>query len=152
MLNRSFTYLLPVLDKKIRKDLIINTYLGYVNTKPDQKLYCLWKYFNNDYEEYLYSISENVIDYSKDTILTVHNYEDVDHYWKFINGQYSQFTEINKKKILKFHNLNVSSDVWKIMYKYEGYYQLKEKQLNVTIPRTQEIGEIVKFENECLST
>lgn len=154
MLTRTFTYLIPVLSKSvdIRLDVLKNAYLGYVNTEPDGKIYCLWKYPGSEYEEYLSSQSENVIDHDEKTILTVMDFPDKQHYWNFVNGKYSQFSSDNKSLIMDFHKLDVSSDVWKVMYRYEGLYQLREKQLKVQIPRTQEIGEMINFEKECLST
>jgi len=153
MLTRSYTYLVPVLSKtvNVRTNFLENAYLGYMNTEPDQNIYCLWKYPGIEYEEYLSSVSNNIIDHDKETIISVIPFPDMNHYWKFVNGKYSEFSDENKQVILDFHGLDEGSDVWKIMYKYEGLYQLREKQLKTRIPRTQEIGELINFKKECIS-
>lgn len=80
-------------------------------------------------------------------------------YDKLMDSKYSEFSENYKKSIIKFHNLEVSSNparnkrsVINVLYRTEEGYKAKEEYINeglptrewTKIPRDQEIGALME--------
>jgi hypothetical protein len=162
---KTYTYLLPMLgdnasnfknvsavfigdDHKpsIKNKLLILTRMNkswseelhdwYINHTSFEGFYAV----NEEYNIYVFNVPD---EYKK-------------NYFLFLEGKYSLFDEEYKTKILNFHlsarsvhHDNSDIEVLKqVLYKDEKLYLAMEKKLDVTIPRTQEIGSIYNKEKE----
>ena len=66
----------------------------------------------------------------------------------FLEGKYSKFDPEYKMKILKFHGLDVDSQISEILFKLESRKLALEKKLNVTLGEDVELLSIIDIEKE----
>jgi hypothetical protein len=114
--NRSTVYLLPLVGRGVTYDKIkpyyVNTYLsGIEGFKVHNPLYLVLNYEDTDgynNTEQLLTQSVYYVDYKElNEKQTVYAFDiPEEHYTKFLNGKYSEFTPQFKDSILTFYKLN----------------------------------------------
>ena len=69
-------------------------------------------------------------------------------YLLFMNSKYSHLSETLKKKILKFYNLGISSQVYKVLYRDVQRRRELEEELDVELPVDAEVASAIDFSKE----
>jgi hypothetical protein len=126
----------------------------------DKHVFMLYKYNENTefkrLEEKLKNKKEWVISYDPDAIHVMHVFEIPEENMlgleKFRLGRYSEIPERLKKKIMKFHDVNINlhplHPIYGILYRMEFQYKAVEKQYDIIIPRDQEVSSLPDFTRE----
>ena len=65
------------------------------------------------------------------------------NYKKFINGEYSKLTARYKEDILKFHGLDITSQLGQIIFKSEKRKLMLENTLNIKLDDDAELYSII---------
>lgn len=157
--NRSYTYILPMLDWWEAKFLINmqlrGCFIGDVNYPDlDNHIFLLYKFTGarwfTAFEDTMHDCDYFVTSYDPDKTHVMFVYEVPKHhkdsYTKIRQSKYSQISEILKKRIVAFHGEENTKKVQAVMYKHESMYKDWENRLNdglpsnmhVKIPRDQE--------------
>ena len=149
-LGRTYTYLLPLLGSShLEFKNVENCFLGDRNFEDEQnKLFLLTRISS---EPWFNSYFKEITSHPKfDRYYKVQNSyfmfvfkiegEDLEEYTKFKEGKYSTFNQLYKRKILNFYNLQLHSDVAKVLFRAEDKYKEWEERVGQEIPRSQEIG------------
>jgi len=159
--NRSYTYILPLTGVSIGEyKNLLQCFVGDKN-KPElkNKIFLLtekskeawFEYYDKTIQDHLlYETEYDCDDYHKMYVFDIpEKYRK--NYFKFLNGQYSQFDDAYKRHVLSFHGITNRSEVGKVLYRAESKYKEWEKKLDITIDRGQEIGSmpIMKEEIYC---
>lgn len=164
MLNKSFSYLLPLIlshDKIRYKPYIKNTFLFLEGLPTDSLIVALLledketeDFYN--FQEDLYN--SRMFDFefttSKGQVIVFNLEEYKVDYEKFLRGKYSEFKTSSKDIIIKFfkNDLNLSktdiSDFEGIFYKKDAYRFKLEERLDVLIPVDAELSSIYNKKNE----
>jgi hypothetical protein len=169
--NKSKTYLLPLIAPLIGIEqkffeYVDNTYMFDENNEFQECFYITHDFFfkNPEFTKYEHKLVDNqffqkLIDISTNKVLYVFKFpeEYLHEYYCLQQGKYSEFGEDAKKQILNFWTtiygkshtgVNFILSVKKILYKDKTLKQEIEKNLNVKLDDTIELGEIVVKENE----
>lgn len=168
MLNKSFTYILPLYDYIFNKieligindnyvSMVSNTYLYYNNEQ-----YFIIKLENTDLE-YLdiikrFKLSQYYIKHISKNNYTVIMFSVPNSIWgtfsKIVNGKYSNIDKKFKTIILNFNKLVFSSDfsvkVHGILYKTKNKRVELSQELGVEIPEDVELSSIINKKQETL--
>lgn len=154
--NKTFTYLLPLLGTDASH--FKNCSSAFINKNEDFKIYLLFRTINSWFpqleewirKQHLYDSEESINNEYKMYIFNIpEEYRRV--YLNFRDGKYSKFDDEYKRHILRFHkeaSKNSLESIKNVLYKGEDAYLKWEKELNVSIPRTQEIGSLPNMEQE----
>lgn len=170
VLNRSKTYLLPLLSELVNFDMkfmksLLNTYM-YVDTQEYDNCLCILHEFNfkdPEFTSYEHRLTKNelfvrCVDIGN-KVLYIFKFPDIymKEYNLFKEGKYSEFGSDAKELILNFwadvHKGNKSAvefliKVKQILNKEDKLKQIIEKQLGVILSNEQELGEISDPEKE----
>lgn len=169
LINRSFTYILPMIGFAYKLKLedfkgFQGCFIRHANyPELDEHVFIRFKHQTNvrsktGVTEYLKCVNEFVLcdtevkGYVVICLKVCPEYKR--EYDKFIKSKYSEFSENYKKCIVKFHNMeknNSGRDVLNVLYKTEEGYRVKEEMINqglpehawTRIPRGQEIGMVL---------
>lgn len=148
--NKSFTYVLPMLDWW-NNDFLINGQLRgvFIGDRThdilNNHIFLLYRYSADrwfvGYEEELKDCDYYVTHYEPDKRHTMFVY-DVPQYHQsdydmFKLSKYSKLTEDYKKQIVEFHGKDKCRKVIAVMYKHESMFLEWEKQLNEGLPKIQ---------------
>lgn len=155
--NKSFSYILPLCGSSFNDfKFCCGCFVGS-NLFPEikDKIHLL---FNTNYslfnyqDEWLqehnlfndkYQIDDNWVMYVFDL---PKGYEE--NYYNFLNGKYFEMDDEYKRHIIKFHSSNNTEGLKAVLYKSEKLFVKLEKELEVTIPRTQNIGSLPNLKLE----
>ena len=162
MLNKSYSYLLPLFNEEcpINDNYFImlnNVYTRY-NDNLDHFILCYENSDNALFKNYIERLHENYLfveSFNEDTYLYIvfdfpeeYKYE----YNCYLNGRFSKFREESKKIILEYilyiHKLEASQKIKKVLYKDIILKQHLEKQLNMVISDKLELSSIPSIEAE----
>jgi hypothetical protein len=156
--TKSTLFALPMLGGERRlffyDNLLINCFIGTPDHEGCIALLYRWsgdplflKFENalKQFGNYLdsYDVSETLIMFVFD-IPTKH----IENYKSFISGKYSEFNSAYKTKILKFHGMDINSQLAQIMYKSEKRKKRLETTLNVTLDENAELYSILDKKQE----
>lgn len=170
VLNRSKTYLLPLLSELVNFDMkfmkyLLNTYM-YVDNEEYENCLCVLHEFSfrdPEFTSYEHRLTKNelfvrCVDIGNKVLYIFKFPEDyMKEYNLFKDGRYSEFGDDAKQLILKFwgevHKGNSASvqfliKIKQILWKDEKLKQIIEKQLGVKLNDEQELGEITDPEKE----
>lgn len=159
--TRAYTYVLPVFTEyvKIDKKLLVNCFLGAedVSENYDGSAYLVFKFDEEkiEYENYLskHELCNKYIDLNEKYYLigfdVPSNYFS-SVYVKYIKGKFSHFPAEYKKKILKYHNLDITSKQFKILYNHDSLKKEISQKLNVSEEYISEVGEMPEYKENCL--
>ncbi len=159
--TKTFIYALPMLDSHRSKFVNIqNCFLR--NVDYPEYLDHLFPVFKEEekqaYQRMLDKYRKKeyyVFDYKLDkvhrtfcfTIPGQYQYE----FDKFKDSRYSEFTDEYKDRILSFHDKRYKSDVAKYLWRDESKFKQREEDLNVSIPRENEIISVLNPQKETLT-
>ena len=145
--NRSYTYVLPMLDWWDNRFLINAQSRGCFigdETIPDldQNIFLLYRFngekWYTEYEEELRDNPHFVDCYEPDTNHTMFVYDvpeqHIENYKRFRESQYSKLDDDLKKKIITFHGKEKTRKIQAVMYRHESMYLEWEKKLNEGLP------------------
>lgn len=166
MINKSYSYLIPLLNTKCNIDsayfiLIKNVYCSINKEVEKPIIVIVYEKLDNDmYNEYLTSLyenelTENVIE-NDDEIIFIFNFPEEfrEEYYLYINGKFSMFSQKAKDVIIDFiGNYHKSSSVWKIkkvLYKEQQLREYLEKKLDLKIDEDMELSSIPDLEKESI--
>ena len=157
MLNKSFTYILPMLSTEIDivKDGLVNTFIGDEEyPQYDNHIFLLYKFSGS--KEFL-----QYEDFIKNTHLFVHSYDPDDHhvmyvldvpsfyqtdYDLFAKGKYSEMNRDYKIIIFAFHN--IEHRVAKVLFKHPDLREEWEERTGSTIPDNAEVSSVPDLKKE----
>jgi hypothetical protein len=118
------------------ESFVINTYL----TEDLEKVILIVRYFPGDYFDKFEQKIKQHKNYLKTTnpdFYTIAYHLYVGHYKEdvklFVEGKYSQLSELAKKKILSFNKKTKGGDLWNILYKTPKRKETIERSLNVQL-------------------
>jgi len=156
MLNKSYSYLVPLLNEKCFIDsdfviLISNTFV-YHYDYPDEEMITIC-YENSDtelFQQYLEIIKENElfkeIKESEDKIYITLYFpiEFIKEYRLYKLGKFSRFPESSKKIILNYildiHSINSANKVRRVLYRDENLRKELEHKLDLIIDEKLELS------------
>jgi|TARA_R110002126_G_scaffold92869_1_gene220214 hypothetical protein len=160
MLNKSFTYILPMLSTEIDivKDGLVNTFIGDEEyPQYDNHIFLLYKFSGS--KEFL-----QYEDFIKNTHLFVHSYDPDDHhvmyvldvpsfyqtdYNLFAKGKYSEMNRDYKIIIFAFHNIvDYEHRVAKVLFKHPDLREEWEERTGATIPDGAEVSSVPDLKKE----
>ena len=135
-------------------NLLINCFIGLPNHEGCIALLYRWsgdplflKFENalKQFRNYLdsYDVSETLIMFIFDVPI-----KHIKNYKYFITGKYSKFSSNYKTKILKFHGLDINSQLAQIIHKNEKRKKRLENTLNVTLDSNAELYSILDEKQE----
>jgi hypothetical protein len=159
--NKSYIFLPPMLEIDpvfIQLHLLLNTYL--INDDlPDVKNSIFLHYEYQDLDGSFARLENNLKRsayfrgmYEPDKYTTMFYFHVPDKYYQdyllFMNSKYSHLSETLKKKILKFYNLGISSQVYKVLYRDVQRRRELEEELDVELPVDAEVASAIDFSKE----
>lgn len=165
MINRSKTYILPLINSVVNIeyiDKLVNSYTLLEDSDLEVIVLSYDKTIKEDfiYEDYLKSFEkskllEEVVD-KDDTINIIIRIPErfINDYNNFLVGAYSKFNEKSKLTILNSltdifgAKSSIKSTVRDVLYLGEDLKKQREAELNMKIPEGWELGEIISSENE----
>lgn len=174
--NRSFTFILPMLDWWTPDFLVIRTLMGcFIGDKDypelNNHIFLLYKFDGGlshlNFEEDLMDSDYFVTRYEPDKYHTMYVYDVPNHhqanYDNIKAGKYSSVTESYKNRLIEFHktcfNEKAASVIASVVYKHESQYKAWENKMNeglplgmwTYIPRDLDPAEIMNMEDEVYS-
>lgn len=167
-INRSKTYLLPLLSEFVHFDLklieyLLNTYMFLEGEKDCLCILHEFSFKDPTFTSYEHKLINNKLFIKhidiNNKVLYVFKFPDeyLKEYNLFKEGKYSEFDESSKKLILRFwtqiyeNNPNAARFLIKlrqILNKDEKLKQILEKDLKIKISNNQELGEIMNNNDE----
>ena len=159
--NKSYIFLPPMLEIDpvfIQLHLLLNTYL--INDDlPDVKNSIFLHYEYQDLDGSFARLENNLKRsayfrgmYEPDKYTTMFYFHVPNKYYQdyllFMNSKYSHLSETLKKKILKFYNLGISSQVYKVLYRDVQRRRELEEELDVELPVDAEVASAIDFSKE----
>lgn len=164
ILNKSYSYLIPLLNQhiKISKEWFILLKNVYTRFRDESKVIVLVyeKYESEDFENYLNKLKQsNLFKYSleeEEMIILIFNFpeEYLEEYEYYNCGKFSKFNNDSKLKILNYlldvHNARITNKVKNVLYKNSKLRQQLEKKLNMDIDKDAELSSIPNPFNETL--
>lgn len=159
--TRAFTYVLPLFTDyvKINKNLLVNCFLGAENISEnyDGSAYLVFKFDEEkiEYENYLstHELCTKYIDLNEKYYLIgldIPSEYFSPVYVNYTEGKFSKFPSEYKKKILKYHNLDITSRQFKVLYNHDSLKKEISKKINVPEEYISEVGEMPEYEENCL--
>lgn len=167
--NRSYTYVLPMLDWWDSR-FLLNTqlrgcFIGDVNhPELDNHIFVLYKFTGarwfTSFEHVLQDTDHFVTSYDPDKSHVMFVYDVPEHqqynYDMIKQSKYSQLKETHKKRVVTFHGAEAAKKPIAVMYKHESMYADWENKLNeglpsnmhVRIPRDQEATTALNMADE----
>ena len=151
--TKSSLFVLPMLggERKLffYNNLLINAFIGLPNHEGCIALLYRWSSdplflkFEKAIEQFRNYIGTE--DISNDFVMFIFDVpiKHIDNYKKFINGEYSKFDETYKSKILKFHGMNIDTQVGQILYKSEKRKKRLEHMLGMDLDESAELFSII---------
>lgn len=156
--NVSTYFVLPMLPGVVRYymfEFLLNTYIRVDDTDCIALLYkqtdneTLAKLFNafQKFRQY-----KKTVDINKDRVLYVFEIPSLftDDFKKILNGQYSQVSELLKKRIIDFYDLQYDSSILGILYKDKKRKKCLEERLNIVLPKDIELFEQFNLTKETI--
>lgn len=160
MLNKSFTYVLPMLSPymDIEKYNLKNTFIGDEAYKQhDNNIFLLYRFYGSKeflaYEDYLKSNELFVGSYDPDEYHVMYIFKVPEEFQKdydlFKAGKYSELDYEYKVIIFSFHNiLDPKHRVAKVLFKHPELHQEWEERTGTTIPEGMEVSSIPDMSKE----
>ena len=163
MLNKSFTYILPMLSPYIliRKDYLLNSFIGDTEyPEYDNHIFLLHKFQGSKsfllYEQELTSNNLFVKSYDPDKHNTMHVFKVPEKYQKeydlFKQGKYSEVDYEYKVLIFKFHSIiDPEHRVAKVLFKHDDLKEEIEDRIGVVLPQGNELSSVPDLDVEFFS-
>jgi len=160
MLNKSYTYLLPMLSTKIDvvKQNLVNAYIGADDYSGyDNHIFLLYRYVGNprfiEYEDYLENTISFVAKYDPDKFHVMFIFDVPEKYQedykRFRMGKYSKFSNEYKILIFKFHKIiDENHKVAKVLYRHPDLRDEIEERLDTILPEESELSSVPDLEIE----
>lgn len=160
MLNKSFTYILPMLSTEINinNSNLKNTFIGDKSKKEyDNHIFLLYKFSGSkeflEYEDYLRNTHLFVDAYDPDDnhvmfVFDVPAFYQTD-YDLFVKGKYSEMNYDYKVIIFAFHNImDHEHRVAKVLFKHPDLREEWEERTGVDIPKGMEVSSVPDLNKE----
>jgi hypothetical protein len=159
--NKSYIFLPPMLEIDpvlMQLHLLLNTYL-ITDDLPDVKNSIFFHYEYQDLDGSFARLENNLKKnphfrgmYEPDRYTTIFYFHVPVKYYNdyllFMNSKYSYLSEELKKKILRFYNLGVNSQVYKVLYRDAQRRRELEEELDVELPPDAEVASAIEFSKE----
>jgi len=160
MLNKSYTYALPMLSTEIEihKNNLMSVFIGDEDKKEyDNHIFLLYKFSAEkeflEYEDYLKNTHLFVTSYDPDKthvmfVFDVPAFYQTD-YDLYIKGKYSEFNYDYKVIIFAFHNImDFKHKVAQVLFKHEDLKEEIEDRIGEEIPKGSEVSSIPDLNKE----
>jgi len=152
--NRSFTFILPMLDHR-SSDFLINDnlkgcFIGDTDyPELDNHIFILYAFSNNkwflNYEEELKNCDYYVTSYEPDKYHTMYVYDVPVHqqinYDCIKEGKYSKVSDEYKKRMIDFHTYSTNREsaerIRAVVYKHDSAYRTWENIINDGLPKSR---------------
>jgi len=160
MLNKSYTYVLPMLssEMKLVKDNLKNTFIGDESyPEYDNHIFLLYRFSGSkeflEYEDFLKNTKLFVASYDPDDshvmyVFKVPSFYQVD-YDLYKRGKYSEMNYDYKVMIFAFHNiLDHEHRVAKVLFKHPDLHEEWEERTGTDIPEGMEVSSVPDLKKE----
>jgi hypothetical protein len=160
MLNKSYTYVLPMLSTEIAlvKQGLVNTFIGDTDyPKYDNHIFLLYKFSGSkeflEYEDFLTNTHLFVDKYDPDDshvmfVFDVPAFYQTD-YEMFKEGKYSEMNRDYKVIIFAFHDImDYEHRVAKVLFKHPDLREEWEERTGTDIPESMEVSSVPDLERE----
>jgi hypothetical protein len=151
--RKASLFLYPLLN--INKQATIKpesvwTSFDAVIKKEEKKLICIYDTTVNDFEKFAAKVITSRVNFLERIELEdglhafVFDFSIYENSWDaYLNGKYSQFDEVSKKKILSYHRSNPANVEYLISFLYpEKYFDTYARILNVDVNLLVHVGEL----------
>jgi hypothetical protein len=159
--NKSYIFLPPMLEIDpvfMQLHLLLNTYLAS-DDLPDIKNSVFLHYEYQDMDGSFARLENNLKSspyfrgmYEPDRYTTMFYLHIPEKYYAdyllFMNSKYSQMSDKAKRRILRFYNLGIGSQVYKVLYRDVQRRRELEEELDVELPPDAEVASAVDFNKE----
>tara|TARA_R110000796_G_scaffold96973_2_gene203682 strand:+ start:2569 stop:3141 length:573 start_codon:yes stop_codon:yes gene_type:complete len=160
MLNKSYTYILPMLSTKIEivKQNLVNAFIGCDEFPAyDNHIFLLYRYRGDvnfiEYEDYLENTILFKAKYDPDKYHVIFIFDVPKEHQKdynlFKEGKYSKLSHAYKLLIFKFHKIiDENHKVGKVLFKHPDLRLEIEDRLNTALPDNSELSSVPDLEIE----
>lgn len=162
--TKSYVFLTPMLEIDpifMSRHLLLNAYMGS-DDLPDvkQSIFLLYEFSDHNgefakLERWYKNVQGYRGSYDPDRYTTMFYFHVPEKYYHdyllFLNGKYSQVSDTLKKRILKYHNVGYSSDIYKVLYRDSKRKEEIEERIGQSLPDNAEVASALDYDIEIYS-